>query len=729
MRNGARPRRKSPVASPGMSQSPGKLRPEARSLETLPLPEEIAAQSNDDVVELLVRVPIEALAGEPTGEAALGVAAAGATDEGARTDRPPAVAAGGGSGPGDGLFELVVSAEEETGQEADAASPKLARSGGPAVVNHSEQIRFARLHLRTGSLLQARSEFEALAAYDLLDLQATLDLAEVRWRTGDLAGAGIAALAYLAARGEEALGFLIAAEAAAAEDRVVEARRHAGRALERSVSNVDVFFAGVPRRMSWPESAWTAPVAIKIEGSMPGTQASTAASRAAEVPVEAPAGSLWTQPEEVAPAPEVEAAAEAEPAAVAEPAVAPGVEAIELVQVEVEPEAVAAEVPLAAEPEAVAAEPGAVEPEAVAAEVPAVEPEAVEPEAVAAEVPAVEPEAVEPEAVAAEVPAVEPEAVEPEAVAAEVPAVEPEAVEPEAVAAEPEAVTAEPEAVEPEAVAAEVPAVEPEAVEPEAVTAEPEAVTAEPEAVEPEAVAAEVPAVEPEAVEPEAVAAEVPLAAATVVQEPTPELAPTPEALPEPPEPPEPAAANPWDGELHAGSEALASGDALMAALHFAVALRMSPESARAVVGGIGERADLALELVRSDALRLLGNESDAGQAYASVASRLGRSNPVAAPAPAAPEPASAPAAPAPAAPEPASAPATPAPAAPEPASAPATPAPAAPEPASAPAAPAPAAPEPASAPAAPAPASAPAAPAPAAGADEDGQPRSIRWE
>jgi hypothetical protein len=157
--------------------------------------------------------------------------------------------------------------------------------------------------------------------------------------------------------------------------------------------------------------------------------------------------------------------------------------------------------------------------------------------------------------------------------------------------------------------------VAPEAVAP-APAAEPGEVAVAPEAVEPEAAPVE-PAVAPEAVAPA------------------------------------PAAANPWDGEIHAGAEALASGDALMAALHFAVALRMSPESARAVLDGIGKRGDLALELVRGDALRLLGNESDAGQAYASVASKLSMSKPVAAPE-LAPEPA-----PASAAPEPAPAPAT----------------------------------------------------------------------
>ncbi len=560
---------------PGASQSPERLRAEVRSIEALPLPDEIAAQSNDDVVELLVRVPIEALEGEPIGEPGVDVAAAGASGDETGTDRPASAAPAGGAEPVDGFSELVIGAEVEIGQEADAANREPARSGGPAAANHGEQIRFARLHLRTGSLLQARSEFEALAAYDLLDVPATLDLAEVRWRTGDLTGAGMAAVSYLAAEGQEVLGFLIAAEAAAAENRVVEARRHADRALELSVSNIDAFFAGVPRRMSWPESAWTAPVvmesttkapiAIPRGTSTPDAQTSATAAPATKAPFEPPAGSLWAQPQAGAFTPEAKPSAIEEMAAAAEPAV---------------------ELAAAAEP-------------------------AVAPEVDAAAVARVE--------------------------------------------------------VEPGAVAAEAPAAEPEA-------------TARPAVEQP--------------VEPGAAEAEAPAAAATIAETPPLQLAPTLE--PEPAEPAEPAAGNPWDGEIHAGAEALASGDALMAALHFAVALRMSPESARAVIDGIGERGDLALELVRGDALRLLGNESGAGQAYASVASRLGRSESGAAVAPgaSAPAPEPVPAAPAPEAAAPA----------PEPA-APAAPAP--------PPEPVPAAPE----------------PPPAPSGVEDERPRAIKWE
>ena len=66
----------------------------------------------------------------------------------------------------------------------------------------------------------------------------------------------------------------------------------------------------------------------------------------------------------------------------------------------------------------------------------------------------------------------------------------------------------------------------------------------------------------------------------------------------------------------------------MMAALHFAVALRLAPGSAGAVLDAIGDRQELSLQLVRGDALRVLGLEGDAGKAYLSVASALGAPRP-----------------------------------------------------------------------------------------------------
>jgi hypothetical protein len=103
----------------------------------------------------------------------------------------------------------------------------------------------------------------------------------------------------------------------------------------------------------------------------------------------------------------------------------------------------------------------------------------------------------------------------------------------------------------------------------------------------------------------------------------------------------------------------------MMAALHFGVAIRLAPESARAVLGAIGERQDLPLQLVRGDTLRILGLKTDADRAYLSVASALGAPKampPTMPTTPTAPEPPIAPDQPAAAMPEPAPPPPEPAP-------------------------------------------------------------------
>jgi tetratricopeptide (TPR) repeat protein len=77
----------------------------------------------------------------------------------------------------------------------------------------------------------------------------------VRWRTGDLAGAGAAASIALEAGEDGPVALAIAAEAAAALGRPNEARRQATRALERVVGSVDALFAGMPRSGVWPADA------------------------------------------------------------------------------------------------------------------------------------------------------------------------------------------------------------------------------------------------------------------------------------------------------------------------------------------------------------------------------------------------------------------------------------------------------------------------------------------
>ncbi|OGO55411.1 MAG: hypothetical protein A2V85_16120 [Chloroflexi bacterium RBG_16_72_14] len=116
-------------------------------------------------------------------------------------------------------------------------------------------LRLARLHLRMGALGLARAELEAFAGRGTLDEAALLDLAEVRWRTGDLAGAGEAAGTLLERGHEDVLALVIAAEAIAHEGRPGEARRLAGRALALLDGPLDSLFAGIPRSGVWPEEA------------------------------------------------------------------------------------------------------------------------------------------------------------------------------------------------------------------------------------------------------------------------------------------------------------------------------------------------------------------------------------------------------------------------------------------------------------------------------------------
>ncbi|MBA2757423.1 MAG: hypothetical protein H0U37_08285, partial [Chloroflexi bacterium] len=83
-------------------------------------------------------------------------------------------------------------------------------------------LLLAGVHLRLGSLALARSELEALAGRDGLDEPGLVDLAEARWRSGDLEGAGEAADAAIHDGEGPLLALIVAAEAAAARGRPTE---------------------------------------------------------------------------------------------------------------------------------------------------------------------------------------------------------------------------------------------------------------------------------------------------------------------------------------------------------------------------------------------------------------------------------------------------------------------------------------------------------------------------
>jgi hypothetical protein len=127
------------------------------------------------------------------------------------------------------------------------------------VATRDPDLVLARLHLRLGSLALARAELETLAGRDALDEDGLLDLAEARWRTGDITGAGEAAVAALDEEEGPLLALVVAAEAAAARGRPTEARRLADKAMEAAAGSIDALFAGMPRSAVWPPDAAAPP--------------------------------------------------------------------------------------------------------------------------------------------------------------------------------------------------------------------------------------------------------------------------------------------------------------------------------------------------------------------------------------------------------------------------------------------------------------------------------------
>jgi hypothetical protein len=151
---------------------------------------------------------------------------------------------------------------DQTGQGTDVAAAEPGPPPADEPVHppgHDEtddqrpvDLRLARVHLRMGSLALARAELEILAGREALDRPGQVDLAEARWRSGDLAGAGIAASIAMGAGDEPPIVLAIAAEAASALGRPNEARRLANRAMERLAGPIDELFAGMPRSGVWP---------------------------------------------------------------------------------------------------------------------------------------------------------------------------------------------------------------------------------------------------------------------------------------------------------------------------------------------------------------------------------------------------------------------------------------------------------------------------------------------
>jgi hypothetical protein len=132
---------------------------------------------------------------------------------------------------------------------------RIARPVEDGPMPRMADARLARLHLRGGMLHSARAALEHMAGAGTLDREALADLAETRWRSGDLMGAAEAAEAHLQARGDEPIARVIAAEQSAHDGRILDARQLAMQVQGQVSDGVERLFAGEPRSAVWPAAA------------------------------------------------------------------------------------------------------------------------------------------------------------------------------------------------------------------------------------------------------------------------------------------------------------------------------------------------------------------------------------------------------------------------------------------------------------------------------------------
>jgi hypothetical protein len=162
----------------------------------------------------------------------------------------------------------------------------------PVAVARGADLRLARLHVRGGAYALARAELEALAGSDDLDRDGILDLAEVRWRTGDLAGASVAAAAWLEdgadVGAQGALAHVIGAEAAAARGAHEVAAAHVEAAAPGlgDRATLDAILAGIAARADWPwePAAPPAPPAVVPEPPLAAAVSTSLAGGTAPTP-------------------------------------------------------------------------------------------------------------------------------------------------------------------------------------------------------------------------------------------------------------------------------------------------------------------------------------------------------------------------------------------------------------------------------------------------------------
>ena len=121
------------------------------------------------------------------------------------------------------------------------------------LAERAADARLARVHLRGGLLALSRASLEKMAGAGTLDREAMADLAEARWRSGDLQGAAEAARAHQSVAGTEPIATLILAEEQAMIGNDGSALAQAQSVADRIGGAFDVLFAMEPRSQLWPD--------------------------------------------------------------------------------------------------------------------------------------------------------------------------------------------------------------------------------------------------------------------------------------------------------------------------------------------------------------------------------------------------------------------------------------------------------------------------------------------
>lgn len=121
------------------------------------------------------------------------------------------------------------------------------------LAERAADARLARVHLRGGLLALSRASLEKMAGAGTLDREAMADLAEARWRSGDLQGAAEAARAHQSVAGTEPIATLILAEELAMSGNDEAALAQAQSVADRIGGAFDMLFAMEPRSQLWPD--------------------------------------------------------------------------------------------------------------------------------------------------------------------------------------------------------------------------------------------------------------------------------------------------------------------------------------------------------------------------------------------------------------------------------------------------------------------------------------------